>query len=443
MKKILTNNIGFKLLSLLFAIVFWLIVVNIDDPVVTRTIQGIPVTTLDENVITGNSQVYKVASGNEVTITVKGPRSMVDRMTKDDFLAEAPFSEKSNVDAVPIYVSFRNSKFDKDCEITQKTMSMKLEIENIVNKTFEININHVSELSSAYYLGKESITPQTVSVSAPESIINQIERVKVDADLSNHTSDFSMPLSIKFFTGTGSEVSMDANTSLNTSTVTYSANIYHVREVTLKCGYVGNVADGYELVDIVSEKSTIRIAGPDAHLIDNIVLPDELLNVSRATADVTVEADIAALLPSGVYLCNPNDAIMKITAKIEKLVTSTYRIPVSEIDKNNIPYGYNAEISEQNISLRLIGLERAHSSFSVNDLDAYVDLKNTVEGNNEVIVRFTLPNDLKLVEEVRVNVFISKDNTAAGNTTTPPATGASSGNDTSESTTAPIMGNSE
>ncbi|MDE7430642.1 MAG: hypothetical protein K2N34_01800 [Lachnospiraceae bacterium] len=443
MKKILTNNIGFKLLSLLFAIVFWLIVVNIDDPVVTRTIQGIPVTTLDENVITGNSQVYKVASGNEVTITVKGPRSMVDRMTKDDFLAEAPFSEKSNVDAVPIYVSFRNSKYDKDCEITQKTMSMKLEIENIVNKTFEININHVSELSSAYYLGKESITPQTVSVSAPESIINQIERVTVDADLSNHTSDFSMPLSIKFFTGTGSEVSMDANTSLNTSTVTYSANIYHVREVTLKCGYVGNVADGYELVDIVSEKSTIRIAGPDAHLIDNIVLPDELLNVSRATADVSVEADIAALLPSGVYLCNPNDAIMKITAKIEKLVTSTYRIPVSEIDKNNIPYGYNAEISEQNISLRLIGLERAHSSFSVNDLDAYVDLKNTVEGNNEVIVRFTLPNNLKLVEEVRVNVFISKDNTAAGTTTTPPATGASSGNDTSESTTAPIMGNSE
>ena len=117
MKKILTNNIGYKLLSLLFAIIFWLIVVNIDDPEVTRTIQGIPVTPLDEEVITENSQVYKVVSGNEVTITVKGPRSMVDKLTKDDFVAEAPFSEKSNVDAVPIYVTFRNSKYEKDCEI--------------------------------------------------------------------------------------------------------------------------------------------------------------------------------------------------------------------------------------------------------------------------------------------------------------------------------------
>lgn len=443
MKKVLTNNIGFKLLSLLFAIVFWLIVVNIDDPVVTRTIQGIPVTTLDENVITNNNQIYKVVSGDEVTITVKGPRSMVDRMTKEDFLAEAPFSEKSNVDAVPIYVSFRNSKYDKDCEITQKTMSMKLEIENIVNKNFEININHVSEISSAYYLAKERITPQTVSITAPESILNQIENVSVDIDLSSHTDDFSMPLDIKFFTGTGSEVSMDKNSSVNTSTVTYVANIYQVREVTLKCGYVGTVAEGYELVDITSEKSTIRIAGPDAHLIDSIVLPDELLNLSRATEDVTVEADIAALLPGGVYLCSQSDAVMKITAKIEKLVVSTYRLPVSGIDKNNIPFGYSAEISGQNINVRLIGLEKAHSSFSINDLDAYVDLKNTVEGNNEVIVRFALPNGLRLAEEIRVNVFISKDSVNNENTTTSAEQGTSSGNQSLETTTPPAENGNE
>lgn len=443
MKKILTNNIGFKLLSLLFAIVFWLIVVNIDDPEVIRTIQGIPVTTLDEEVITDNNQVYKVVSGNEVTITVKGPRSMVDRMTKDYFLAEAPFSEKSNVDAVPIYVSFRNSKYEKDCEISQKTMTMKLEIEKIVNKSFEININHVSELSSAYYLGKETITPKTVSVSAPESVINQIENVEVDVDLSSHTEDFSIPLNIRYYSGTGSEVNMGINSSVNTSTATYSASIYQVREVPLKCGYVGNVADGYELVEVLSEKSTIRIAGPDARLIDNIVLPDELLNISRANADITVEADIAALLPSGVYLCNPNDAVMKITAKIEKLVTSTYRIPVSEIDKNNIPAGFSAEIAEQSINLRLVGLEKAHSSFSVNDLNAYVDLRNTVEGNNEVIVRFTLPDGLKLVDEVRINVFISKDGGNIGGINNPQEAGTGQNNETTNNTAASSENNSE
>jgi YbbR domain-containing protein len=190
MKKLLTNNVSLKLLSLLFAVIFWLIVVNIDDPEVSRTIQGISVTVLDEEVITGNNQVYNIVSGEEVTITVKGPRSEVDRMTKDDFVAEAPFSEKSNVDAVPIYVTFRNSKYEKDCEITQKTMSMRLEIENIVTKSYEIGINHTSNLTSAYYLGKENIEPKSVTISAPESVINQIENVMVDVDLSSHTEDF-------------------------------------------------------------------------------------------------------------------------------------------------------------------------------------------------------------------------------------------------------------
>ncbi|MBQ3584559.1 MAG: hypothetical protein IJA27_07585 [Lachnospiraceae bacterium] len=433
MKKILTNNIGYKLLSLLFAIIFWLIVVNIDDPEVTRTIQGIPVTPLDEEVITENSQVYKVVSGNEVTITVKGPRSMVDKLTKDDFVAEAPFSEKSNVDAVPIYVTFRNSKYEKDCEITQKTMSMKLEIEKIVSKSFEVNINHISELSSSYYLGRETITPGMVTVSAPESVINQIATVAVNVDLASHTEDFSIPLNIKYYTSTGSEISLGIYGTEDVSNITYSANIYPVREVPLKYGYVGTVADGYELVEVTGAKNTIKIAGPEAKLIDAITLPDELLNISQANADVTVEVDIAALLPSGVYLYNQNDAIMQITAKIEKLVTNTYRIPISEIDKNNVPTGYSAEIVEQSVNIQLSGLAKAHDTFSVKDLNAYIDLKNTIEGNNEVIVRFTLPEGLKLVDEARVNVVISKESVTEGTT---PENNTSQTDETTQTTTA-------
>lgn len=408
MKKILTNNIGFKLLSVLFAVALWLIVVNIDDPEVSRTIQGIPVTPLDEEVITGNNQVYSILSGDVVTITVKGPRSEVDKMTRDYFLAEAPFSEKSNVDAVPIYVTFRNSKYDKDCEITQKTMTMKLEIENIVTKTYEIGINHTSELSSAYYLGKESLEPSAVMVSAPESIINQIENVRVDVDLSSHTEDFSLPLNIKYFTETGSDVDISSNVTTNISTSTYSANVYPVREVPLKFRSTGTTEDGYELVEITGDKTTLKIAGPNANKIDSIVFPDELINISGATADVSVDVDVAAQLPSGISLCNENDKTMKVTAKIEKLITNTYRLPVSGIDKNNIPEGYTAEISEQNVNIILAGLQKYHDEFSVNEINAYVDLKNTVEGNNEVIVKFTLPDGLRLVQESRINVLLTR-----------------------------------
>lgn len=408
MKKLLINNFGFKVLSLLFAIVLWLVVVNIDDPKVTRTISGIPVTILDEELISKNNQVYSVNSGSEVTISVTGPRSMVDKMDKDYFIAEAPFSEKSNVNAVPIYVSFRNSKYDKDCEITQKTMTMKLDIEDIVQKTFNISINHSSELTSSYFLGKETVVPETVEIMAPESIINQIDKVQINVDLSSRIEDFTTQTNVKYYTASGTEVEGGINIQTSSDTATYSANIYQVREVPLKFGYVGNVEDGYELVEITGEKTTVKIAGPSAAQVESIVCPDEILNISGATSDISVEADITSLLPSGVYLCNETDSEIKITAKVEKQVTKTYRIPVSEIDKNNIPQGYSAEIVEQNISINLTGLQKEHDEFSINDISAYVDLKNTIEGNNEVIVKLDIPGELKVTNEVTVNVLIKK-----------------------------------
>ena len=43
MKEKLTNNLGLKLLSLLMATLLWLVVVNSQDPLETRTFTDIPV----------------------------------------------------------------------------------------------------------------------------------------------------------------------------------------------------------------------------------------------------------------------------------------------------------------------------------------------------------------------------------------------------------------
>ena len=226
MKKVLINNIGFKILSLIFAIALWIIVVNIDDPDVTRTFSGIPVTTLDENVITGNNQVYSIASGNSVNVTVKGPRSMVDKMTKDDFYAQAPFSEMSNVNAVPIYVLFRNSKYERDCEITQNTMNMKLNVEDLIEKNFDVEIVHSGELSSSYYLAKESVSFDKVTVKAPESKMRLVDSVEISVDLSGKTDSFTAKTDLKCYTASGVEISDMTNIGLSQNSTDYQADIF-------------------------------------------------------------------------------------------------------------------------------------------------------------------------------------------------------------------------
>ena len=43
MKKIIFNNIGLKILALLIAVIVWWVVINIDDPLVKKTINGVSV----------------------------------------------------------------------------------------------------------------------------------------------------------------------------------------------------------------------------------------------------------------------------------------------------------------------------------------------------------------------------------------------------------------
>ena len=51
MKKILTNNIGMKIIAILIALIGWLVIINIDDPTITKTISGISVDMENESMI--------------------------------------------------------------------------------------------------------------------------------------------------------------------------------------------------------------------------------------------------------------------------------------------------------------------------------------------------------------------------------------------------------
>ena len=57
MKNRLTKNWGLKLGSFLFAVALWIIVTNINDPVISMKVSDVPVTIRNANLITDNGQI--------------------------------------------------------------------------------------------------------------------------------------------------------------------------------------------------------------------------------------------------------------------------------------------------------------------------------------------------------------------------------------------------
>ena len=71
MKTKLLNNLLLKLLSVAAAMVLWLIVVNIDDPITDVSFRNIKVDIVNADILADQGQVYRVVEGTDtVDLTV-------------------------------------------------------------------------------------------------------------------------------------------------------------------------------------------------------------------------------------------------------------------------------------------------------------------------------------------------------------------------------------
>ena len=74
MKKKLTNNLLLKIISVIAAILLWIIVINIDNPTDTFTINDIPIQVLNEqSAITDNGLTYEIVGSQTVSVEVTAP----------------------------------------------------------------------------------------------------------------------------------------------------------------------------------------------------------------------------------------------------------------------------------------------------------------------------------------------------------------------------------
>ena len=104
MKNKLTKNWGLKLGSFLFAVALWIIVTNINDPVIPYKVSDVPVTIRNANLITDKGQIYEVLDGTDVidVVTITAPRSIIDSLDKSNVVAVADMNDLTSLNTISI-----------------------------------------------------------------------------------------------------------------------------------------------------------------------------------------------------------------------------------------------------------------------------------------------------------------------------------------------------
>ena len=262
--KLITNNFGLKVLSAVLAVILWMVVVNVEDPD-RSAVFTVPVEITNTDYLTEMGKTYEVLDNTDmVSFVVSGPRSVVENLEASDFTVTA---DMENIDAtmsmVPIIVSAASNSSQID--ITQRNSFLIVQVENLVTENFRVDVETEGTLAEDCFVDEVSSSVKSVTVSGPESVMDQIAGAQAVLNVNGAAQDVASVQEIVLVDASGNAVSKDRLTLEQTET-TVTARVKMRKTVPLEFEVTGTPAAGYRYQEIESDINSIEIEG-DAEVL--------------------------------------------------------------------------------------------------------------------------------------------------------------------------------
>ncbi len=414
MQKKLTINLSLKIVSVIVAFLFWLVIINITDPTTSRTFYDVPVQILNENVITSANQVYEVEDGDTVHVTVKGKRSFVETLTNEDFTATADLSELSKVNAVNIDVKL-NKESTSSVDVDWDNAVLKVNLEKRVTRKFKVEVSYEGELSENFVLGEMVAKPNIVEVSCGESKFKKIDHVGVMVSLNGESEDFENSYSPVLYDADG-EALDDTNVTFSNDRIRVFIEVLETKEIPVYVTTTGRPAEGYRLIQTDYKPESVRVYGKKEALEKQTSIKVDI-RIDGEKKDVEKEIALADYLDEGLNLVGDIETI-SVRCEIEKDGQRLLTLTPADIAVRNLPQNYtmNFEPATQKYSVQVLGEEAVLADVNVADLGAYVDLTGLANGGHTLEVRFNLPTGIKVKNKIRIKVRLGQQGDTAETT---------------------------
>lgn len=392
--KKLTNNLGLKILALLFATAMWMAVVNLDDPTINKPFT-VAVTVENEQAISDMGKYFEIDSEYlNASFNVLGKRSIIDKLNNSDFKATADMSriiqgEDENVVPIEI-VALRNAS---QLTISKRTQQIKVNLEDLMTKPFVIQASAQGKPAEGYALGSAEVTPNLLRVSGPRAVVSKIDRVVASVDVSGMSTEISDSVVPILQDEDGKRIDT-TRLSLNLSTVTVKVDIMSEKAVPIKVDYTGKPAQGFEVIKVTTEPAQISIKGQSDILnaISAITIPEGLINVDDVDEPFKQQVDITKYLPDGVSLSNSAEASVTVTIDVEELERRNFAVPVENIDIDNMPEDYRIEFNADTVNIAIYGLAEDLDKLEADAIRPILDVQDMSAGSHVGQLKISLDN---------------------------------------------------
>ena len=425
-KRKLTDNLSLKIMSVAIAIVVWLIVVNIDNPVGTNYYTITDVELINKEYVESSDTIGKMCMPEEnqdsVKVAITASKKVRDRIRLSDITAVADLQQAVSLDTDPVMVPITvtclaSGVLPSDIKVTPQNLTVNLDEKE--TQEFVVNVSKGdTKPGKDYEVGSLTASPEKIRITGPKTLVNKIDKVNATIALDSNTEDYTQEVYLTIYDKNQEALSESEMNSLrieNNAKVIVTAKLWKIRTgVKISAGYVGTPASGYQVGSVKTVPDTISVAGNTEGLEslsenDNMItIPADRIDISGESKDVERKISLKNLLPDNVKLTSDSSEDVWVTVSILPVGSQEFNLPTKNIEVKNKPDNLQVTFETAQIALRIKSESENLADLNIDeDVKAEIDLKDKEAGNYKVPVKLSLPDGYEMVEDVYTEVVIS------------------------------------
>lgn len=390
-----------KLSSITIAVMLFLMV-NMENQAANQAGGGIPGITDGEQTLEDvplniyyDEENYILTDAPEtVEVNLRGPQSglTLAQVTQDQ---QEVFLNLENEEAGVHYERVQHRGFQPDLRVSIVPLTVRVTLEERQTASFPVEIELLNEddVADGYTLGEPEAAPDTVSVTAAESVIEQIDSARAVVDAAGLSENFTDSAAVLLYDEAGSELEIETDPQEVEITVPISGAS---KEVPLRVSETGALTDGMSVDGISLNPDAVTIYGAESTLndISFIELPD--IDLSEIEGDTTIQTDIP--VPEGVERVEPEETTVNIEISSEQAREfSNFPITVNGLDPSlTIEF---SELAANEMTLRVEGSPELLEEAAPEDFTASIDLSGLETGGHTVPLELTGPEGADLPQQ--------------------------------------------
>lgn len=410
-KKFTESKIFNIILSILIALGLWAYVTASVTDVGESTVRNIPVTVVGEEALNAKGLMIDPNTKLTVSARVSGNRTLLVNMASNP---SEYFSATINVAEIT-----EPGTYDLNCTITpeftsltstgvrvmdQEGKTIQVTVTRLMSKTVEVRgvFEGTVDEDNNYRANPVEVTPGTIKVQGPETLVNQVEYAQVTITGDKLTKTYTGELGFQLMTADG-EVVDDDDLTTNVNTVSVVMPVVKTMEVPLSVEYIyggGITEDNFErYVTVDIQPATIQVSGDEA---DVSYLEGKTITVGKIDLSQVIQDQQEFVFPIELTPELSNDSGITqatVTVTIRGLETKT--VETSNIDVINTPSGFTADAVTQSLQVKVRGPADALDTVEGYQIRVVVDL----EGQNLRQAQFPFTPKIYLDGDSRCGVI--------------------------------------